>query len=255
MNMKKTFTAAGIALALGVASATASAATFEDFVVDETILGVGGETFTADKINGGYAEKITFDGMGGFVTNAFADFGIYFADDGLTSVTSDLDDTYAMYALFDADGTVAPIGPGLFSFTGGSGSFSLFLDPDQDTTKTLGATGSDPIILGGDTSDDLLLASSSVVVSGAGILVTGIGGFFDLIFDEIALTDDGKDYFVDPDPFYILANVDGDFDTFDVAGTQTLTGDVSFVFRVPEPGILGLMGIALLGLGLSRRKA
>ncbi len=84
----------------------------------------------------------------------------------------------------------------------------------------------------------------------------GIGGFFDLVFDDFTLTDDGKGYFVSPTPFSLRVNVDGDFDNFLVVGTQNIDGDVSAQFLVPEPGSLILAGLALLGLGVSsnRRK-
>lgn len=250
--MKKTLVSMAIASALGLGGA-AQAAVYEDFTVDETPY--GGEEIVADKLNGGYAEKITFDGGGNFVTNAYADFGQYMYNDGASEVlNSVINSGYDLYALFDATGNVVPLGGGLTGFNANSGSFNLYLDPNADTTKTLGATGSDPVTLGND-GDDVLIAFANTMTSGTGVLVAGVGGFFDLVFNDFTLVNpDGTNFFVDPDPFYLIVNVDGDFDDFVVAGTQTLTGDVSAVFAVPEPGTIALLGMGLLGMGIAARR-
>lgn len=242
--------AAAVAAVAGAMSTTAFAV---DFTVDETPY--GGGLVTADKINGAYAEMLSFDGMGGFVTAAHATFGLYVLDGNTQG--AQLNATYSVYAEFYSTGTANDLGGGLTGFTGNNGSFNLYLDVNNDTTKTLGATGNDAITFGND-GDDFMLASASNLTSGTGVLVAGVGGFFDLIFDDFTLTLDGVDYFIDPSPFSLVVNVDGDFDGFTPAGNQFIEGDVSAVFlEVPEPTSLALVGLALAGLGFagSRRKS
>jgi hypothetical protein len=245
--------AAAFAMAFGMASVPAGAVVLADFTVDETsVEGLGG-TFEADKINGAYSETVTF-GAGTFDTVAYGDFGQYLSTDGTVNVAPiQLNNTYGMYALFDGAGTFAPDGTNTgFTFT--DASFNLYIDPNLDTTKSLPGTAPGAVTLGSN-GDDYLIGSATTISSGTGILVAGVGGFFDLVFEDFTLTNpDGTSYFVSPDPFYIRVNVDGDFDSFLLTGTQTINGDFSAVFQVPEPGSIALLGMGLLGMGMALRR-
>lgn len=259
-NLKTSLATLGLAASLSLASSIVSAGSF---TVDETNLTSGtNSNIVADLINGRYLETITFGPLMpvslteanlSFDTTAVADFNAFINQPNPFAVTSDLNVEYDIYAVFTSQGvaTINPSDPAAPpSFVGNTGSVELYLDVANDTSTDIALNLSN-------TGDDLLLGSTSSLTNGQGTFFTPItlGGAFDLMFDGFSLTADGSNFFVEPDPFYIKAIVDGDFDTFVVApNTTALTsGDVSVVF-VPEPATVALMGASLIGFGAIRRK-
>jgi len=278
--VSKTLMACAITAALGALSSGAMAQTaganFPDFNVTESpTVGAGTtQTLTADKITGNYTEVITFSGNT-FQASLLWNAGQFVANDGSTPVASQLSPTggtaaqYGLYALYQANGTFSTSG-GVTNFTFAPGtptSLRVFIDKDSNTTFTAPGSGSGAWATA-NTSDDLLVATGAAI-SGQGSLnptlptcsggpgsAAGIncGSFGSTT--SFNLTTAGSSYFTAPNPFYNVSFQSGQLDNFSPTGTQTINGSLDVVFnsQVPEPGSIALIGLGILGLGMSRRR-
>ena len=160
-----------------------------------------------------------------------------------------------MYAFFQGMGTFAG-----GNFTLGSGSLQLYLDKAADTAFENASTQSATAFWGvtGGGADDLLLATGSAL-AGSGKVTCSVGnncGSFGQV-TTFSLTGVGSTFFTAPSPFYDLSLQSGQFNGFTPSGTLTLDGSLDVIFaKIPEPGSIALVGLALVGLGVaSRRKA
>lgn len=270
--IRKTLIACAVTASFA-ASSGAMAQSFPDFTVNEgAIAGALGQTITADKITGNYVEVITFSGSetsGTFNVSLKWNAGQFVGNDGSTALASQLGSSsssqYGLYALYQGTGTFNSTASGtVFSFAPG-GSLSLFADAQSNTQFVQPGDGA----MGFTTTnnaDDVLIATGTPT-SGEGRLdptlstcgiTNGINcGSFGAS-STFNLTAAGSEYFVAPNPFYNISFQSGQLNNFTPTGTQVINGSLDVIFggssEVPEPATVAMVGLGLLGLGLSRRR-
>lgn len=261
MKLKKLLSAMLVAASLAAAGSASAIGVFNEFTVNETVVpganvaGLANPALVADKLNGSYVEFLTITSGTTFAAQGFVTFSAYLNNDGTSVVQSLLGNFeqnggYLLRAVFSATGTIT--GPNTFSSN--NTSFSLFVDPNQNTSATFTNGTTAPVLSGN--GDDILLAFANRGV-GTGNL-NGPPGAFNIDFSDFTLSGFGSTFFINPNPFYMNVRVNGDYDVITQTGdpaTRRITGDISAVFQsVPEPSSIGLFGLALVGLAAARRR-
>jgi hypothetical protein len=230
----------------------------------------------AGKISGNYTEVVTFGPPGSFTSSILWNAGQYIGTDSSTVLASQLGGSvsnpypweYGMYAFFQDSGTyvLGADGKATFNYSYDGVTLNAFIDPFGNTTFVPPLSGSEVWTTGGSTAwDDYLIAwgypafyggmpssgsldwnlstCSNVPESGSNCGSFGLTSTF-------WRTQVGSRFI--PSPDFWGVRFSAQIDNFTPSNTQTIYGSMDAVF-IPEPAILALFGIGLMGMGLARR--
>ena len=291
MNRKIASLAAGVTLGLSALSANAShipgLTLFEGQTftfTPDAAWGVPGTvtSFTADSIDFSYRADV--DQTNTSPTTAdFTETGVAFfstfqlplgnpLDAGMTG----LNNGYRMYLVFTGTGEVEAGGGGAINGTFSTFNLTIYIDPLSNSATvpaTVGAPNQTTSV--SNTGDDIAILSGTLNVGGFHVFDRLANGDFDVLFNVTTYNaavwggaafagdlngdgdflDDGESV-TDGDINGVNTSLQGfGASPFDTVTDLLITGSGNLALRtVPVPGVLGLMGAGLLGLGLANRR-
>jgi hypothetical protein len=233
-------------------------------------------------MSGTSSARITYTGTAFNYTGVgYIDFGAFTLNgSNLTSRTTGVNNDYKLYATFTQNFACSSfLAPGVSCGVTGI-NLNLYADaiPATATNAQINAmfsqstVNSDPTVTPFGTA--VLLGTVDKVIAGQAGL-DALGGAFQNVNTDFALTAAGKTFFVSPDPFYSFAfsafnntsqglqcngntNVATGGAANGCAGVITslaINSESGFTdFNVPEPASVAIFGAGLLGLGFLRRR-